>query len=64
MASRVLLDEIHVEVLVPSTLVGRDLASVRRALKARSFLPRLRRALWPIFAAHPALVAVRIRVAR
>ena len=64
MTARVLLDEIHVEVLVPRSLAGRDLAAVRRALTAKSFLPRLRRALGPLFAAHPALAAVRVRVAR
>jgi hypothetical protein len=64
MATRVLLDEIRVEVLVPRSLAGRDLAAVRRALNARSFLPKVRRALWPVFAAHPALLAVRLRVAR
>jgi hypothetical protein len=64
MATRVLLDEIHVEVLVPRSLANRDLAAVRRALQARSFLPKLRRALGPVFAAHPALAAVRVRVAR
>jgi hypothetical protein len=60
----VLLDDIHVEVLVPRRLAGRDLRSVRRALAARRFLPALRRALEPVFAAHPALAAVRVRVTR
>jgi hypothetical protein len=64
MPTRVLLDEIHVDVLVPRSLAGRDLAAVRRVLRARTFLPRLRRALRPVFAAHPALAAVRVRVAR
>ena len=64
MASRVLLDEIHVEVLVPRSLDGRGLAAVRRALRDPTFLPRLRRALRPVFAAHPSLAAVRFRVAR
>ena len=64
MTARVLLDEIHIEVLVPRSLAGRDLAAVRRAINARSFLPRLRRALRPVFAAHPALAAVRLRLSR
>jgi hypothetical protein len=64
MTRLVLLDDIHVEVLVPRRLAGRDLTAVRRALRARGFLPALRRALGPVFAAHPALAAVRVRVTR
>jgi hypothetical protein len=64
MSAQVLLDEIHVDVFVPRSLAGRDLAAVRRALEARGFLPHLRRALRPLFAAHPALAAVRVRVTR
>jgi hypothetical protein len=64
MSARALLDEIHVEVLVPRSLAGRDLAAVRRVLNARSFLVRIRNALRPVFAADPSLAAVRIRVAR
>jgi hypothetical protein len=64
MTRPLLIDEIHVEVLVPPRLADRDLRGVRRALTARSFLPALRRALRPVFAAHPALAAVRVRVTR
>jgi hypothetical protein len=64
MSTRVLLDEIHVEVLVPRSLAGPDLAAVRRALRGRAFLPGLRRALRPVFAALPNLAAVRVRVTR
>jgi hypothetical protein len=64
MRSNVVLDQLVVEVLVPRALAGRDLAAVRRALRRPSFLPRLRRALRPLFAAHPSLAAVRLRVGR
>jgi hypothetical protein len=64
MTRSVLFDEIHIEVLVPAALSGRAVAAVRRALSARAFLPRLRRAVRPLFVAHPALAAVRVRVAR
>jgi hypothetical protein len=64
MTRRVLIDDIRVEVLVPRTLSGHDLRAVRRALADPTFLPKLRRALRPLFAAHPALAAVRVRVGR
>lgn len=60
----VLLDEIQIEVLVPTALSGRKLTAVRRALNASEFLRRMRRAVRPLFAAHPALAAVRVRVTR
>ena len=64
MRSDALLDQIVIELLVPRTLTGRELAAVRRALIHPSFLPRLRRALRPLFVAHPTLAAVRLRVGR
>jgi hypothetical protein len=64
MATRVLFDEIHVEITIPRALAGRELTAVRRALRSRAFLPRLRRALGPVFAAVPVLAAVRVRVTR
>jgi hypothetical protein len=64
MTTYLLLDEIHIEVRVSRTMPRRDLAAVRRALAARAFLPRLGRAIRPIFTGHPALAAVRFRVTR
>jgi hypothetical protein len=64
MTTYVLLDEMHFEILVPRSLASRELAAVRRALCARGFLTRLRKALRPMFAAHPTLAAVRVRVIR
>jgi hypothetical protein len=64
MTAYVLLDEIHVEVRVPRALPPDELAAIRRTLMADQFLARLRAALRPAFAAHPALAAVRVRLAR
>ena len=64
MSRSLLVDQLLVEVRVPKALPARHLAAARRALRAPGFLPRLRRALRPVFAAHPALAAVRVRVTR
>lgn len=64
MSDNLLLDEIHIEVCVPRSLPPGELATIRRTLQARGFLPRLRRALAPVFTAHPSLAAVRIRFSR
>jgi hypothetical protein len=60
----VFLDEIHIEVLVPADRSARAVAALRRALAAPAFLRRLRQAVRPLFVAHPALAAVRVRIAR
>ena len=64
MTPDLLLDQFFIEVRVPQAMPAGDVAAVRRALRASGFLPRLRRALRPVFAAHPALAAVRVRVSR
>ena len=64
MTAYVLLDEIHIEVRIPRALPPEGVEAIRRSLEARGFLARIRAALRPVFAAHPALAAVRIRVSR
>jgi hypothetical protein len=60
----VLLDELHVEVLVPQSIRRRDLAALRRQLRAPEFLPRVRRAIRPLLADQLARLGIRLRVGR
>ena len=60
----ILMDELHVQLAIPPALSAAARAAVRRHLARPEFRSRLVRAVRALLVGHPALTAVRVRLAR
>ena len=64
MARRLLMEEFHVSLFVPSKLPEREVAAVRRALDSTRLHAEMRQAIGGVFRSYRALSKVQITLSR
>ena len=64
MPKRVLIEEFHVSVYVPSSLPDAQCTAIRRTLDSKRFRADLKRAVQGVVRQHPSLGRVHVRITR
>ena len=64
MTTNIVMDELHIQILVPRALAKPELTTLRRFLASREFQRRLVRAVKSVLGGHPGMPNTRVRLAR